>query len=432
MASQDKLLTQKGKQNTVLGLYLVYTLAFGILFITCFFFLFRQHKTFVYGGDAWSQGYTAMRYYGRYLRSVLKQLGQGDFTIPQWDFAIGEGGDIIQTFHYYVMGDPFSIGALLVPDHKMYLYYMASTVLRVFLTGIAFIAYSLYKKAGLQKVDRFGILIGALLYAFSGWNIFNVVRYPYFINCLIFFPFILLGMEKILDQKKSLLFSIAIALSALSSFYFFFMIVLATVLYAAIRLIGIYKRDVKKIVVTVGRLIAYALLGVLLAAPILCPILYAVLHSSRGGISHPSHLFYSLDYYRSLLWNLVNGTETKFTMIGIGAPILGAEVFFLSRKGNRQEKVFLLVAFAILCFPGLGKLMNGNSYISNRFCWILVFAICYTVALGVSNFMQLFETIYKAVGKADTKELSGVDKKVQQGGDDVFQLGKTTESKKFF
>ena len=60
------------------------------------------------------------------------------FHIPEWDFNIGEGNDILVTLHYYVIGDPFAVLSVLVPTRFMYVYYDIMILLRLYLAGIAF------------------------------------------------------------------------------------------------------------------------------------------------------------------------------------------------------------------------------------------------------------------------------------------------------
>ena len=82
-------------------------------------------------------------------------------------------------------------------------------------------------------------MAGALTYSFCMWGLTNAARHPYFLNPMIYFPLIILGIEKII-KKKPYLFIIMVTISAVSNFYFFYMIVLLTVVYALIRFANIY------------------------------------------------------------------------------------------------------------------------------------------------------------------------------------------------
>ena len=83
--------------------FLVYSVIFAIIAIGVFSFYFFTGKTFIWEVDGWEQHYKSLIYYSQYLRDFFKNIFiNHQFVIPQWDFAIGEGSDVIGTFHYYV------------------------------------------------------------------------------------------------------------------------------------------------------------------------------------------------------------------------------------------------------------------------------------------------------------------------------------------
>lgn len=95
--------------------------------------------SFIWEHDGWMQHYKALVYYSRYLRQIFYSIFcEHQLNIPAWDFNIGEGNDIIATLHYYVIGDPFTVFSVFVPEAFMYVYYAAILILRMYLAGIAF------------------------------------------------------------------------------------------------------------------------------------------------------------------------------------------------------------------------------------------------------------------------------------------------------
>ena len=68
----------------------------------------------------------------RYMREMIRNLLlEHRFVMPLWDFSLGEGSGIIETLHYYVIGDPFSLFSIFVPVRFMYVYYNAMMLLRL-------------------------------------------------------------------------------------------------------------------------------------------------------------------------------------------------------------------------------------------------------------------------------------------------------------
>ena len=89
-----------------------YTIAFAALCLVVFVWYYAFGRTLIWKGDGWSQHYKALLYYAKYLRCILKNFFTGSsLSIPSFDIAIGEGNDILETFHYYVIGDPFALSS---------------------------------------------------------------------------------------------------------------------------------------------------------------------------------------------------------------------------------------------------------------------------------------------------------------------------------
>ena len=108
--------------------YLVYTVLFLILMFFCFSFFIFSGKSLIWESDGWRQHYKALVYYSEYLKNFFKNLfGNGSIVLPEFDFAIGEGSDILNTMHYYVMGDPVAFLSVLVPAGGMHIFYSFSS-----------------------------------------------------------------------------------------------------------------------------------------------------------------------------------------------------------------------------------------------------------------------------------------------------------------
>ena len=73
--------------------FLIYTVTFGITALLVFSWFILSGKTLVWNDDGWTQHYTAMVYYSRFLRSIAKSLiFEHKLVIPEWEFALGEIG----------------------------------------------------------------------------------------------------------------------------------------------------------------------------------------------------------------------------------------------------------------------------------------------------------------------------------------------------
>lgn len=370
--------------------YSIYTVSFLIMAFLVFFWFLVLGKSMVWNDDGWKQHIKALTYYAKYLRQIFRTLFQEHrLVIPQWDFHISEGADILQTLHYYVIGDPIAALSALVPSDKIHIFYGVSMVFRIYLAGIAFSELAF----GTGRTNIYGILAGALSYDFSSWTM-RAIEHPYFLNPMIYFPLVILGIEKIIRKEKPYVFICAVAVSAMSNFYFFYMIVVISIIYAAIRLVYLYRAPGKR---AQGlRMLIYmgvmAVTGVCMAGVVLLPVLMFFLGDSRMGLKQPFHLFYSLGYYTSLPAVLVSGRSPVWLCIGISAPALLAVVLLFIRKGeNRFIKILFVPCILLALLPIGGRLMNGMSYSSNRWSWAIVLLCAYVLTLEWDHLLKINE-----------------------------------------
>ena len=148
--------------------YLIYSIAFCCLACCCFSWFILSNRSLIWQMDGWSQHFKALVYYSNYLREILRHLIYDHrLVIPEWDFYIGEGGDILNALHYYVIGDPFALLSVLVPTKYMHYFYSFASILRLYVAGIAFSALCF----GTGRTNRKAILAGALAYSLCYWGI---------------------------------------------------------------------------------------------------------------------------------------------------------------------------------------------------------------------------------------------------------------------
>ena len=140
-----------------------YTILFLVTAMLVFSWYFFTGTSFIWEKDGWMQHYKSLVYYSEYLRSIINGIiTKHQFIIPAWDFNIGEGSDIMATLHYYVIGDPFTVFSVFVPESFMYIYYAGIIILKMYLAGIAF-SYLCFKTG---RTSNYAILAGSLTYVF--------------------------------------------------------------------------------------------------------------------------------------------------------------------------------------------------------------------------------------------------------------------------
>ena len=379
--------TETGKRA-----YLRYTLWFLITGAFVFGWFAVSGKSMVWKFDGVYQHFNTLAYYGKYLRKILHSLFvEHEFCVPMWDMSIGYGADILTTLNYYAIGDPLTLLSVLVPGSLTEYLYAALIILRFYLAGAAFTAYCRY-----HQNEGTGVLLGSLVYAFSGFALFCGVRHPYFVNPMIYLPLILIGIDKIFRKEKPWLYVIMVAVSAISNFYFFYMIVLMMVIYALIRYLMIYKKIcIRELVPCLGTFVGWSLLGAGISLPVLLPSAMYVLGTGRMSARNYVPVLYPLAHYAKLLNDFFGVDYTMassryYTVMGFAPILLVTLLVLLVRwKKNRELKAGWLILTVLLLIPFAGHMINGFSYVSNRWIWAYGMLLSYILVKMYPEFGKL-------------------------------------------
>jgi len=349
--------------------------------------------------DTSSQHFISFVYYGRYLREIAGNFLAGSFVVPQYDFSIGFGSDILTTLHYYAIGDPLNLVSAVIPVKYAAYGYTALMFFRYYLAGLAFMLLAKYK-----KLPASVSACGALLYAFSAYALYMAVRHPSFLNPFIYFPLIILGAEMLFDKKRPYVFILSVCTAALSSFYFFYVLSLFTVLYIFVRLFFQYREKfVQNLFISLARFGGSYLLGVLMASAVFIPVVISFLSSSRGGVEYGFNLFYDKDYYSSFLAAfteseyLANGTYMGYTVLGLAGVIL----LFTQKKQHGFLKTAFVILTVMMLFPAVSKVTNGFSYAVNRWSWAYGLLVSFIFVQALSDLKSIrFKSTFVLCGGA--------------------------------
>lgn len=354
--------------------FAIYSLAFVAVFALCYQWFAIEGKSLVWKIDGARQHYTAFVYLGEWIRSIVTgSIASGSLTVPLFDFSIGYGSDIVSTFSYYGLGEPLVWLSALCPSRYAEYLYSALIVVRLYLAGLSFLCFTRY-----LKLNPVASTIGSIAYVFSYWGLSAGIRHPFFLVPLIFLPLCLLGAEKILRKEKPTCFIVSTFLAALCSFYFFYMLFIAIFLYVLLRFVfATHDNAVREFAHLFLRFLLYGVTAFMMAGVLMGPVLCSLAASSRSGAEILDSA-YSLTYYEKLFsCALITPTNPgNWAHIGVSAPSILGTVLLFVHKGHRELKVGIILMIAALCLPEAGRALNGMSFASNRWCWMLVFAVC--------------------------------------------------------
>ena len=365
--------------------YLLYTLVFGVISFFIYYQFAGNGKSLVWSHDGIPQHLNSLAYYGRYLRKTLYTIFvEHKLSLPMWDMNIGYGSDILTTLHYYVIGDPLTLLSVFVPADKTEILYEVLIFLRIYLAGISFSVYCFYHKNPKQAT-----FMGTLVYIFAGWTIYAAMKHPYFSNPMIYLPLVLMGIDKIYKKEKPWLFIWATAVSAMSNFYFFYMICIFMFIYAAFRYFGIFsRRSVKDVLVWLVKFIGYYTVALMIAAVIFLPVIMTLFGTDRFQAENYVPLLYDRIYYEKYLGNLIGENMIQWGVAGYSAVAMaGVFVLFSKKKKYLDLKWGFALLNLFLLVPFAGHVLNGFSYVSNRWIWAYGMMIAY---IFVKAYPELF------------------------------------------
>lgn len=364
--------------------YGVYTLMFLLMCIVAFLPFFTEGKSFVWGAgveDGLSQHFSALAYYGEALREFFRNLLAGHPKLVMWDMSLGYGADILSTLNYYAIGDPLNLLYGFVSPKNTETMYDFMILLRMYLAGITFIMY-----ARKMKKRSYGTVIGALVYVFSGFCFRLGLRHPFFINPMIYFPLLCLGIEKIYQRERPYVFIFAVCVSAMSNYYFLYMLTIFAVIYAWIRFYEYTEENkMKNFFLAILKFGMYYTLGIAMAAVILLPSVIGFLGNGRygKGADWKSLIVYPGKYYLLFIENFIGyGNMGSNTNAGY-LPIVGIVVLFTlfsQRMKHKKYRVAFIASIIALILPIFGYAFNGFSYANNRWAFALSFIVALLTA----------------------------------------------------
>lgn len=366
---------------------------FSIFFvITCFFSLVQfavQGKEFMIRYDSIAEYLTVLIYWGQALRDFFHNLFiNHQFVLPQWDFSIGLGADILTTMHWYIIGEPLNLLAVFFKPEKTIYLYNFLLFARLYLSGIAFLIFCNYK-----KYDKFYSVLCAIAYIFCGWIFFVGIRHIYFVTPMIYLPLLFLGIEMILEDKKPFVFIASVAVACVSNFYFFYILTFLCFIYAIVRFFGIFRQDLlKNFFLYAGKTALFYIIGVLIAATVFFPNVATFLLTSRSDFKIPVPLFYEAKYYLIMFFSLIAPKMIyAYTLLGFSAFIIPVLVLGVYKR----EKVYrpYLILFAIfmifMIFPYFGHAFNGFNYLTNRWCFAVSFVSAVLITTNIEKLCTL-------------------------------------------
>lgn len=314
-----------------------------------------------------------------------------------WDWYTDLGSNFVGSYSYYMLGSPFFWLMCLFPA-EWAPYLMAPAYVLKYITA-ALIAYSYIKR--FVKRQNYAVL-GALLYAFCGFQIYNTF-FNQFHEVVAFFPLLLLGMEELVQNNRRGLFALAVAVNAMCNYFMFAGQVVFCLLYF------IFRFSQKSFRITwkkFGLLFFEAVLGVLMSAVIFLPGILAVWNNPRVDRHFSGWKMFVYLKNDSFYWqryghilstfffppdipsrvNFFYGHKERWASIAAYVPLFGMSgVFaFLASKKRSWLKAFIVLLIISLFVPVMNSmffLFNSTYYARWMYMLVLMMVMATVIML---------------------------------------------------
>lgn len=339
---------------------------------------------FLYYGDFNSQ---QMMFY-QHANEVVREGSIG------WDWGTDLGSNFLGSYSFYLLGSPFFWITRLFP--LSWVAYLMPWMLALKTATAAVCAYAYIRRFVTNKSAAF---IGSMLYAFSGFQTYNVF-FNHFHDVTAFFPLLLLGFELLTKDNRKGAFAITVAISATINYFFFVGEVVFMVIYFVARLTD---RDFKFSAKLFGLLAFEAVIGFVISFFILLPSVMDILENPRidkylyglDMIAYSEHVripriiqaFFMLSDMPARVnilasdrgrWASLAGYLPMFSMCGVIA-------FIRTHKKQWQNKVFF-ICVVMACVPILNSsfILFNNSYYA-RWFYMPILIMCLMTAKVIDD-----------------------------------------------
>jgi len=335
-------------------------------------------------------------YYGDYnSQQIPFYIHAHDFIKSEglgWDWGTDLGSNFVGSYSFYLLGSPFFWLTLPLPNS---LVVFAMPVLLAVKHGVAVLTSYAFIKRFVRSKNA--ALIGAVLYAFSGFQLFNIF-FNHFHDVTALFPLMLIALEEYVNNNRRGYFAITVAVMGMVNYFFFTGQAVFVIIYILARLGSPDFRMTWKKFFGVA---LEAVIGVMTAMVILLPAALGILgnyrinerlygldlvtYSDKTRILRIIQSFFMIPDVPARP-NLFSSDNAKWASIGGYLPMFsmaGVIAFAKSRKKHWSVK---LVAVCIVCafIPVLNSMFytfNSSYYARWYYMPILIMAMMTAHAL---------------------------------------------------
>ncbi len=333
-------------------------------------------------------------YFFQGLRDIILKGGS---LLYSWSRALG--GEFLGMFAYY-LSSPFSILVALFPEDMITEALFLIILLKVGCQGLSF---GIYLQTA-HPSKKINIIIFSTIYALTSYTVVQSMNVMW-MDALILFPLVLLGIERLIDHHRFGLYCICLAATFITNFYIGYMVGIFSAIYAIYYYFSNYAADnFKKMFSAAWRFALFSCIAVMIAAIIILPAYYSLTFGKTGFQDTnygPSQQFDFLDLFVKMLPSAYDTVQPE------GLPIVYCSVlclimlplYFTSKEIPLKKKIgsaillgVLVVSFNLSTIDIFWHGMSRPNWLNYRYSFIFCAMV---ILLSYEAFIRLKETRYR-------------------------------------
>ena len=339
-----------------------------------FLFILFILNDFIFGDNSILYSDSKYQYYQLFI--YLKQLLNNGSL---YSFQVGLGTPMIATIAYYL--GSFS-NLLVYFFENIELFLLITILIKISLCGL-----TMYNYLNYNYKSKY-IIIFSTTYALSFYSLSNYFQFMW-LDAYFLSPLLLLGIDKIIKEKKYLLYGITLFIIILSNYYMGYMCCLFAILYFMYKYL-LSNKDKKTIKIFIIVSILFGLMTMFLHIPNLLQLMTIDRGNSKDYLFNTDFL--------GILSKLFVGSNVEGGILNYYHPFLYIGIFniilllfyFVNKGINKKEKilssVFILILILNIIFVPFDNFWHAlSSPIGFNFRYIYLFNI-FIISLCLKSF----------------------------------------------
>lgn len=300
--------------------------------------------------------------YAPFMKEFQRNIQSGGSLLYSWN--IGLGNNFASTYAYY-LASPVNWLSVIFPDHLVPEFMNIMLIIKSGLMSSTFAWYVIRK---FRRSDYLATVFGCF-YAMSSymaafsWNVM-------WLDCLVLFPLILIGLEKLVKEHKPAMYVITLAVSIISNYYISIMIAIFLVLYYLYLLICETKfRSGYETLTSILMFMVTSIIAGCMATFIVLPALFNLFLTASSDSAFPGSFVAYYNLLEMLSQSVINTEPAVFSghfpnIYATMALYLLVPLYWISRRVPVREKAGKTV---LVCILALSFMFNVPTYIWHGF-----------------------------------------------------------------